>query len=155
MKTKLLLTTLLAFALADFAAAKEQVPFKGPLAGLETDVVEFPTLFGNLKATGHATHLGRFTMTLQAQVDLLTGMGVGSIRFIAANGDSIFALFTGQETPTADPNVVSLVEVADITGGTGRFTGATGSFSLERVINLATGVSSGSFTGTISRVGNH
>jgi len=76
-------------------------------------------------------------------------------RVIAANGDSIFALFTGQETPTADPNVVSLVEVADITGGTGRFTGATGSFSLERVINLATGVSSGSFTGTISRVGNH
>jgi len=155
MKTKLLLATLLAFALADFASAKEQVPFKGSLAGHEIDVVEFPTLFGNLSATGHATHLGRFTMTLQVQVDVTTGMSVGTIRFIAAKGDSIFAVFAGQGTPTSEPNVSSIVEVATITGGTGRFEGATGSFTLQRVINLATGVSSGSFTGTISRVGKH
>ena len=155
MKIKLLLATLLAFASADFASAKEQVPFKGSLAGHEIDVVEFPTLFGSLSATGNATHLGRFTMTLQVQVDVTTGMSVGTIRFIAANGDSIFAVFAGQGTPTSEPNVSSIVEVATITGGTGRFEGATGSFTLQRVINLATGVSSGSFTGTISRVRKH
>ncbi len=155
MKTKLLLATLLALALADFAAAKEQVPFKGSLAGNEIDVVQFPTLFGTLSATGNATRLGRFELTLQVQVDVTTGMGVGTIRFIAANGDSIFAVFAGQGTPTGEPNVVSLVEAATITGGTGRFAGATGSFTLERVVNLATGISSGSFTGTISRVGKH
>jgi hypothetical protein len=59
-------------------------------------------------------------MTFQEQVDLLAGMSVGTIRFIAANGDSVFAVFVGQGAPTADPNVLSLVEVATITGGTGR-----------------------------------
>jgi hypothetical protein len=46
-----------------------------------------------------------------------------------------------------------LEEVMTITGGTGRFADATGSFTLERVINLSTGVSSGSFSGTISSPG--
>jgi hypothetical protein len=35
-------------------------------------------------------------------------------------------------------------------GGTGRFAGATGSLTVERVLIQATGVSSGSFNGTIS-----
>ena len=72
-----------------------------------------------------------------------------------ANGDSVFAIFVGQGTPTSDPNFLTLSEVATITGGTGRFVGATGTFTTERLLNRTTFDSSGSFTGTISRSRKH
>ena len=47
------------------------------------------------------------------------------------------------------PNVITIVEMYTITGGTGRFAGATGNFTVERVLNQATGVSSGTIIGNI------
>ena len=46
--------------------------------------------------------------------------------------------------------IASMVEAAIITGGTGRFADAAGSFTIERVLDQATGISSGSFDGTIN-----
>jgi hypothetical protein len=45
------------------------------------------------------------------------------------------------------------VETWTITGGTGRFTGAAGSFTVERSLDQTTGVTTGSFEGTISSPG--
>jgi hypothetical protein len=42
-----------------------------------------------------------------------------------------------------------VVEEHTITGGTGRFAGATGSFTLERLVSTVTGVTDGSFDGSI------
>ena len=72
------------------------------------------------------------------------------IRFIAANGDRLDATFLGQATPTGEPNVASIVDISTITGGTGRFASATGTFTIHRVLNQVTGVSTGSFDGMIS-----
>lgn len=72
------------------------------------------------------------------------------MRFTAANGDTLTAAFTGQSTPTATPTVHAIEERATITGGTGRFASAVGSFTVERVLDLTTLVTSGSFEGTIS-----
>jgi hypothetical protein len=74
---------------------------------------------------------------------------VGEFTFVAANGDRVFATFTGQSSPTSVAGIVSIHEVAIITGGTGRFEGATGNFTIDRLVNQATHVSSGSFDGTI------
>ena len=137
-------------ALAGPAAAKKQVPFHGSIQGVEIDVVQPPaTLLVDGSGTGIATHLGRFTATYEVTVDLSDGSGIGSLQFIAANGDSIFTELLGQGTPTETPGINRIVEINTITGGTGRFAGATGSFIVERLIDLTTGVSFGSFSGTI------
>ena len=47
------------------------------------------------------------------------------------------------------PNLV-LAETQTITGGTGRFAGVTGTVVVNRSLDLVTGVTSGTFTGTIN-----
>jgi len=98
--------------------------------------------------TGIATHLGRFTVTWEATVNLVDGSGIGSFHFIAANGGSIFTEDLGQAESTGTPGVIRIVEINTITGGTGRFASARGSFTLERLLD-PTGFTSGSFMGTI------
>ena len=56
----------------------------------------------------------------------------------------------GQSEPTSTPGVFRIVEIQTVTGGTGRFSGAKGSFTVERLIDLTTGLTSGSFHGTIT-----
>lgn len=141
--TALFLTASLAGAVA------AETPFRGTLQAVETAVVQFPTVFIDGSGTGHATQLGKFTVTYEAEVNLLTRTGIGSWEFIAANGDRVFADIVGQSAPTGTPNVVSIVEIGTITGGTGRFEDATGTFILERLKDQVTGSSSGSFDGTI------
>jgi hypothetical protein len=106
-------------------------------------------LFVDTTGTGVATHLGLFTVTWEFTVNLLNGAGIGSAHFIAANGDSVFTESLGQGDPTLeDPDITRVVETHTITGGTGRFAGATGDFTLERLVNMA-GITAGSFSGTI------
>lgn len=139
------------------AAADKQVPFSGSVQGNETDVFQGPppgSLLVDGSVTGIATHLGRFTLTYKVTVNLLAGSSTGFAELIAANGDSIFTTIVGQGDPTDTPGIASIVEINTITGGTGRFAGAKGSFTLERLVDLATGVTSGSFHGTITSPGS-
>ena len=152
MKTVLsipLTAVLLTAALAGPAAAAKGVPFHGTIQGIEIAEVQFPKLFVDGSGFGTATHLGHFTMTYELEVDLLTHETFGSSVFTAANGDSLTTDITGLGTPTENPDVHSIVEVHTITGGTGRFAGTTGSFIRKYLLNLVTGVTSGSFDGTI------
>jgi hypothetical protein len=136
-------------ALAGPAAAEKEVPFKGSVEAVESYDIQFPTLFVDTTGTGVATHLGLFTVTWEFTVNLLNGAGIGSAHFIAANGDSVFTESLGQGDPTLeDPDITRVVETHTITGGTGRFAGATGDFTLERLVNMA-GITAGSFSGTI------
>ena len=143
-------------ALAVPAAAQKQVPFHGSLQGQEIAVFQGPppgTLAVNGRATGVATHLGRFTVTWNLTVNLADDTATGSFHFTAANGDSIFTTISGQAEPTDTPGINRIVEINTIVGGTGRFARAKGSFTLERLIEEATGITSGSFHGTITSPG--
>jgi hypothetical protein len=156
MKTISSLAAIFVIALfASPAPAGQQVPFNGSWTSNETYDVQFPVMFVHGTASGYATQLGRYTATYEEQVDLLTtpGSSVGVITVVAANGDVIFATQTGQGDPTPDPDIFSIVEVSTITGGSGRFAGATGTFTIARLAHLSTGDSSGSFSGTISNPG--
>ena len=128
----------------------QEVPFKGRLEGTATITPGTPPFLSvSLEGTGNATHLGHFTVEIPHIVNTTNRTSTGSYEFTAANGDTLTAGFTGQSTLTA-PGVLSIVETATITGGTGRFADATGSFTVERSFNQVTGVTTGSFEGTIS-----
>ena len=124
--TVLLLLTMLVSVGYAAPAAKRQVPFKGSLQAVESQRVEFPTLFASGSGSGKATHLGRYTFSYEVVVDLRTFSGPASAHFVAANGNSIFAAGFGQSYATETPNVRRVVETYTITGGTGRFANASG-----------------------------
>ena len=149
------LAALAVLGLAGPAAADEQVPFKGDLEGDVTITpLDPPYVHVDVDATGNATHLGEFTLDILHKVNRMDRAAVGTYVFTAANGDMLFADFTGKATPTAIPGVLYIDETATITGGTGRFAGATGSFTCERLFDTITGETTGSFEGTISSPGN-
>ena len=131
------------------SALAAETPFKGKVNAVETVVVVFPTLSVTREGTGTATYLGKFTEHVTLQVDIPTSHATGVATFTAANGDTLTATVDGQGTPTTTPGVVSIVEVYTITGGTGRFADATGTFTLEGTLSQTTGVSSGTFSGAI------
>ena len=155
-KRSILLLVVLLFAIlvvgTTLAAASSSrpLPLKGSIEALETYQINGPTMFVTATGSGEAAHLGRYTVTYEVQVDLPTGTGTGlSAHYVAANGDSLFAEGSGQATPTDNPTVFNVVETYTITGGTGRFADATGSFTEERRVNIETGVTSGTISGTI------
>jgi hypothetical protein len=146
----LLVILVVGTTLAAAASAGKPLPFKGSIEALETYQVNGPTMLVMATGSGEATHLGRYTVTYEVAVDLPTGTGSGiSAHYVAANGDSLFAEGSGQATPTDDPSVFVVVENYTITGGTGRFDGATGSFTEDRRVNIQTGVTSGTISGNI------
>jgi hypothetical protein len=139
------------------ATGDKLVPFKGSLNATETIVFNPgspPVSFvADGIGGGVATHLGRFTLTWEFTVLLADGTGTGPVHFIAANGDEIFTTAAGTSEPTSTPGVFHIVEVQTITGGTGRFANAKGTFIVDRFTDLNTGLTSGSFDGTITSPG--
>jgi hypothetical protein len=135
-------------------ATAQQVPFLGSLQGAAT-VTGLPPIVSVLViAKGNATQLGQFALAIPHTVNLRYMTATGCYQFTAANGDRLVATFKGQGKTTPTPGVVAIVETATITGGTGRFTGATGGFTCQRLFNRVTGKTTGSFQGTISFPGN-
>ena len=145
----LLLFVMVSTALAAPGAANVPLPFKGSIQAVETSVVQPPTLYVDANGSGNATHLGRYAVSYQVEVFIPTRVGIASLTFVAANGDSIFADGLGQASASGTPGVNRIAEDFTITGGTGRFAGASGSFHVERLVTMATGVSSGTFDGNI------
>ena len=125
-----------------------ELPFKGDLEGTQSVTLLDPP-FGQVagQATGNGTHLGKFAVQFPHIVNFATSTGVGTYTFTAADGDTLTANFTGQAQPGP---ITSIVEEAVITGGTGRFAGATGSFTVRRLFDRNAGTTTGSFTGTLS-----
>ncbi len=113
---------------------KKTVPFKGKftLAHTETGVL----------LNGEGSHIGRFT--------LFSAYGGNISTITAANGDQILATYIESSLDTSGYPMVKISLDHTITGGTGRFTGATGNFVIYALINETLGEGTGMFEGTIS-----
>jgi hypothetical protein len=116
-----------------------ELPFRGSF----TTVTDVPPPSAHATAEGTATHVGRFSGTLAAEVNP-DSSSTGTFTFTAANGDQLSGTFVG-EGVFMPPNTARLTEVATITNGTGRFAGATGAFTIVRFDNIdfATGKATG------------
>lgn len=150
---------ILTAALAIPATAQNQVPFKGMIEGPDTDkgFTSAGMFLVETNGTGTGILFGRFTFTLETTINVANLTDTGIAHFKAANGDTIDATYTSvipaELTPTPDGVVFSIKEVYTITGGTGRFAGAQGSFLMERVADPQKFITFGSFQGTITSPG--
>ena len=152
------LVALTILRLAGPVSAGEQVPFHGSFEGERTERIQLTptTVQDTWDMAGTATHLGHFELVEVVVVDFgtLPVTGVGTATFVAANGDMLFADVTGYSEPVEPGVTVLIIESGVITGGTGRFAGASGSYTSERLTSLVTNETIGSFEGTISSPGS-
>jgi hypothetical protein len=144
----------LILSIAGPVSAGDQVPFRGTMSGTATvSPIAPPIVSVLLQTSGRATQLGRFTLEAPHTVNQATLTAVGTYVFTAADGSTLTASLAGSATLVA-PGVLAISETGTITGGTGRFAGATGSFSTERTFFPAIGETYGSFEGWISTPGH-
>ena len=131
-------------------AATKAKRIHGTLEATETGVFRPgtpPLSVRHLEGTGTASHLGRFTVVADFTLNLATFTGGGSVTYTAANGDVLTGTATGRAV--VGGGIAAVTETVTITGGTGRFAGATGTLTLVRRVVQATGTSSGTIEGTI------
>jgi hypothetical protein len=118
--------------------AGDDVPFKGEAL---SEMVSFDPATATAVFTvtgGNVTHLGKITGTATVYYDPATWMPTGAdLILVAANGDELY------QTTTMTGYAV--------TGGTGRFAGATGSgsFSAVNVGDIEDGIVALEWDGTI------
>jgi hypothetical protein len=151
------LVVLAALTLPVYAMAGAQVPFKGSDVGTFTLTAGGVCWEGwfqvDITGSGNATHLGRYTYVARECFNPLSGAFGGTFTLTAANGDEVRGTYDGQVSGTLDPDVAAYHESADITGGTGRFAGASGTLEIDGLANLATGGYSQTLSGDITSPG--
>jgi hypothetical protein len=127
---------------------RESLPFRGTITTADQGVVVPPNLLVNGTAEGTATHLGRYTAITEAVAPLGGNTATGSYVFTAANGDQFTATFSGSAEP-AGGGGLRFTEVLTIVSGTGRFAGATGTFSMRKIVYVDAALGTSTGTGTM------
>lgn len=93
--------------------------------------------------TGSATNCTEFTLATEA-VDTWDGIAT----YVAADGSTLTTAYAGsQEAPVA--GAASAETTHTVIGGTGRFTGATGLWTIRGQIDFVSGTFNGSMSGWI------
>ncbi|MEO8035189.1 MAG: hypothetical protein ABI837_12210 [Acidobacteriota bacterium] len=115
-------------------SAKELVPFHGTWVGHTISAQPIsPTIVRVVSAGGgNASHLGKFTMVTPHLSFMQTLEIQGTQIFTAANGDTLYADTPGFLAPNGDGSLEGTLNCT-ILGGTGRFEGATGSYSFHLI----------------------
>jgi hypothetical protein len=142
---------------APAALASAPTPFKAEitLQASFTPTTAPGVLSGTTSGAGHASHLGRVTLTSTEVLDLTAAPGRLTVRdghmvMVAANGDELHWSYGGGG-PLPDANGDSdLTGTFVITGGTGRFEDAVGGGTAEGAGSVVTGIASFSYRGTIT-----
>jgi hypothetical protein len=151
---KLMVLTGLALAFAALIPASVQAkrggtdrPFKAKASGTEncTNVIPGPS-FGQFfgQESGRATHVGKYTLYFDGvggptDETFEHYEGTGNFNIVAANGDELFGDFDFHAT--GDPLAIDHGDVIEaiITGGTGRFAGASGTVTeIQQIHTIST-----------------
>jgi hypothetical protein len=154
---RLICLSSLVLAVAAISAASALGKAKGadrPLSGTSTAtvIIDLATGLGTGDGSGQLSHLGRVTVHDDFTSFTFTGPNTfsftGTETIVAANGDKLFATTAATGTLTAaGSDVVTTVET--ITGGTGRFADASGTFTrLARgvIVSIVGSIATHTFT---------
>ncbi len=124
-------------------------PFNGHISG---NSIAISQTSNSITATVHLTHLGNShligTTTVTGQSECGGFVGIEKDTITAANGDEIRLSGNGVSCPTT-PAVFQDNVTFTITGGTGRFTTASGSGTIHTTI-VITSLTTATFTATIA-----
>jgi hypothetical protein len=132
------------------------VPFKGKEVFVDSTPLSFSFPFASnlTTAEGKATHIGRYTIGGVTVINVTSATATGTFRMVAANGDILFLTMTGYALQPF--SLKQTVAYFTVTRGTGRFEGATGSWTSDShfVHPVNAGISPNPYvaqlTGTIS-----
>jgi len=133
------------------ASASQNLPFR---LGDEGTITFTSQSTATTAGTGNATLLGRVRSEGNLAIVGVASCGEGFAvemqdTFTAANGDRVMTAITMQLCPIA-PGIYHGVGTYIVTGGTGRFAGATGSGVFDGTGNFNTGTIICALNGTIS-----
>lgn len=154
-----LVLALITLAIAPVAAqAGRQVPFRlAWTADIAISPLTPPWVEVTGLGAGQATHLGAVTaQSISETVNLETGDGIATYRFVAANRDEVHVDFAFTAIPTS-PGVYTIQGAWQVVGGTGRFAGASGDGTYTGQVEFAgplTAVGQFEAEGTISSPGS-
>jgi len=136
------------------------VPFRAAIS--ETFTINpacFPArLCGDIIGSGQASHLGKITESATIVSYLSTPLGGGcfpetrTTTLTAANGDELTLVAAGTNCATS-PTTVVASDAYTVTGGTGRFAGASGGGTVSATVDLATSTAVVTLSGTLSAPG--
>ena len=109
--------------------------FGGNISGIGT---------GSIIANGKSESLGVLTLTADdciTPVDATSFSSVGNLTLTAGNGNNIMAHYSVSFVPTDTPPIYKYENFSlQITGGTGRFKGVSGSGTANGMSNIVTGL---------------
>lgn len=132
---------------------KQKVPLKGGFNTMESVIgINGDIEHNRIKGNGELTHIGKATFIADIEfsiTDFSTPI-TGVQTTVAANGDKIFSTFTGYSSnPDEEGNIKAFLSET-ITGGTGRFMKASGTFMVTTNGNLNYPEGKNTFDGTIN-----
>ncbi len=148
-----------ALAMVTSAIGGDQVPFKGNLSLLSlpapsNDGCPAGTERLNVTGGGYMTQMGAVTDQQFVCLNPSDFTFTGEFTLTAPSGDTVSASLGGYAQSISGP-VFMVHGQWTITGGTGRFGGATGAGIATGPVNLATGEGTHRLDGTISSVGSN
>lgn len=120
-------------------------PWEGRCEGTGAFRPDFITL--DITGTCHLSHLG-LTTTVGVEI---TSPSLSAVHtFTAANGDKLYTTTVGQATLKPDFSGVTFSNIETVTGGTGRFTNASGSATRIGSTNFADASATWEIVGTLT-----
>lgn len=123
--------------------------FNGTMQSEEAYSTISTRLYVTGNGSGESNQLGTFTVSYHVEVNLPDLSETESLHFAGANGDGLLAKGLGQSIEDRTPGMYNVIEIYTITGGTGRFQGASGTFTLKRLVSRTVGISTSTFEGYI------
>jgi len=156
----LALALLAALAAMPRQAAAAARPFSATVAETFTLAMCEPTpsVCVTVAGSGHATHLGLVREAAFTVSDSASDAGpdchpeTRATTLTAANGDQLTLQATGRNCLTGPTTLIAWDDYV-VTGGTGRFSGASGSGTIGALVNLASLTATVTFSGALSSVG--